>query len=42
MKPQLTGALRHSILLVASVAADATLAVGFAGPAAAYANGFLP
>jgi hypothetical protein len=39
MKRQLTGALRRSILLVASVAASATLAVGFAGPAAAYGCG---
>jgi len=39
MKRQLTGALRRSILLVASLAASATLAVGFASPAGAYGGG---
>lgn len=39
MKPQLTGALRRSVLLVASLAASATLAVGFASPAGAYGGG---
>jgi hypothetical protein len=39
MKRQLTGALRRSILLVASLAAAATLAVGFASPAGAYGGG---
>ncbi len=33
MKRQLTGALRRSILLVATLAASATLAVGFASAA---------
>jgi hypothetical protein len=39
MKRQLTGALRRSVLLVASLAASATLAVGFASPAGAYGGG---
>jgi hypothetical protein len=39
MKRQLTGALRRSILLVASLAASATLAVGFTSPAGAYGGG---
>jgi hypothetical protein len=39
MKRQLTGALRRSILLVATLAASATLAVGFASAASAYGGG---
>jgi hypothetical protein len=39
MKRQVTGALRRSILLVASLGASATLAVGFASPAGAYGGG---
>src|SRR5215471_21063888 len=39
MTRQLTGALRRSILIGASLAASATLAVGFASPAGAYGGG---
>ena len=39
MKRQLTGALRRSILIAASLAGSATLAVGFASPAGAYGGG---
>jgi hypothetical protein len=39
MKRQLTGALRRSMLMVASLAAAATLAVGVASPAGAYGGG---
>jgi len=39
MKRQLTGGLRRSILLAATLAASATLAVGFASAASAYGGG---
>jgi hypothetical protein len=39
MKRRLTGALRRSILTVATLAASATLAVGFASAASAYGGG---
>ena len=39
MKRQLTGALRRSILLAATLAASAMLAVGFASAASAYGGG---
>jgi hypothetical protein len=39
MKRQLTGALRRSILLAATLAASATLVVGFASAASAYGGG---